>query len=423
MGVVGLGYVGLPLARAACARGFPVLGFDIDPEKTAALNAGRTYIQGVGDADIRMMRERGFEATASAERLGEPDAILICVPTPLGGHREPDLTYVVKTAEAIAAHLRPGQLVVLESTTFPGTTREVVRPILEQRGLTCGRDFFLAYSPEREDPGNLTFATHKIPKVVGADDSLSRELAIALYEEIVEQVVSVSTADSAEAVKIVENVFRAVNIALANEFKIVFTKMGIDIWEVIEAAKTKPFGFMAFHPGPGLGGHCIPIDPFYLTWRAREFGVNSRFIELAGEINSAMPTYVIDRLRQALDARFAKGLNGSRILILGIAYKKNVDDIRESPALIIIEMLDEAGAQVDYHDPFVPEILVTRQHRQLAGRRSVSLELEALANYDAVVVLTDHDCIDYEAVLRHSRLVIDTRNAMGGLSDDRIVRA
>jgi UDP-N-acetyl-D-glucosamine dehydrogenase len=299
----------------------------------------------------------------------------------------------------------------------------VVRPILEQGGLTCGCDFFLAYSPEREDPGNLVFATHKIPKVVGADDTISQELVIALYEEIVERVVLVSSTDSAEAVKIIENVFRAVNIALANEFKIILTRMRIDVWEVIEAANTKPFGFMAFHPGPGLGGHCIPIDPFYLTWRAREFGVNARFIELAGEINAAMPTYVIDRLRQALDTRFAKGLNGSRILILGIAYKKNVDDIRESPALVIIEMLNEGGAKVDYHDPFVPEIIVTRQHQRLAGRRSVTLDLEALAHYDAVVVLTNHDCIDYESVLKHSRLVIDTRNAFDGLSDDRIVRA
>jgi UDP-N-acetyl-D-glucosamine dehydrogenase len=423
VGIIGLGYVGLPLARAACASGFRVLGFDIDPEKAAALNAGRSYIREITDVDLRAMRKAGFKATAGTDRLGEPDAILICVPTPLGRHREPDLTFVVKSAEAVAAALRCGQLVVLESTSFPGTTREVVRPILEKGGLRCGRDFFLAYSPEREDPGNPTFATHKIPKVVGADDGTSRELAVALYEGIVERVVPVSSADAAEAVKIVENVFRAVNIALANEFKVIFTQMGIDVWEVIGAASTKPFGYMPFHPGPGLGGHCIPIDPFYLSWRAREFGLGSRFIELAGEINTAMPPYVIGRLTEALDARFAKGLNGSRILILGVAYKRNIDDIRESPAFVILELLDERGASVDYHDPFVPEIQLTREHPRLAGRRSVPLDGAMLAGYDAVVIVTDHDSIDYDAIVKHSRLVVDTRNATVGLADDRIVGA
>jgi UDP-N-acetyl-D-glucosamine dehydrogenase len=423
VGIVGLGYVGLPLARAACSSGFRVLGFDIDPEKAAALNAGHSYIRQITDADLRAMRRAGFQAIAGADRLSEPDAILICVPTPLGRHREPDLMFVVKSAEAVAAALRSGQLVVLESTSFPGTTREIVRPILERGGLRCGRDFFLAYSPEREDPGNPTFATRSIPKVVGADDGTSRELAVALYEGIVDRVVPVSSVDTAEAVKIVENVFRAVNIALANEFKVIFTRMGIDVWEVIDAASTKPFGYMAFHPGPGLGGHCIPIDPFYLTWRAREFGLGARFIELAGEINTSMPPYVVGRLSEALDARFAKALNGSRILVLGVAYKKNVDDIRESPAFVIIEMLDERGACVDYHDPFVPEIPLTREHPRLASRRSVPLEPTMLAGYDAVLIVTDHDSIDYDAVVKHSRLVVDTRNATAGLADPRIVCA
>ena len=423
VGIIGMGYVGLPLARAACAGGYRVLGFDVDPTKVTALNAGRSYIRQIPAADVRTMLDRGFEATADAARLGKPDAVLICVPTPLGRHREPDLTYVVKSAEAIAARLRPDQLVVLESTTYPGTTREVIRPILERGGLACGRDFFLAYSPEREDPGNQAFATHAIPKVVGADDGVSLELAIALYDGIVKQVVPVTSTDTAEAVKILENVFRAVNITLVNELKVTFDRMGINIWEVIEAAEMNPFGYMPFYPGPGLGGHCIPIDPFYLSWRAREFGLGTRFIELAGELNAAMPAYVVGKLGESLDARFGKGFNGSRILVLGLAYKKNIGDIRESPALAIIGILEERGAQVNYHDPLVPEIPEAWEHAQLAGRRSVSLDPAALATYDAAVVVTDHDCVDYGSLIEHCRLVVDTRNATGGLPQDRVVRA
>ena len=423
VGIIGMGYVGLPLARAASDAGYRVLGFDIDPAKVEALNAGRSYLRDIPTTDIERMQAAGFEATADSAQLAEADAILICVPTPLGLHHEPDLTYVVRSAEAVASGLRRGQLVVLESTTYPGTTREVVRPILERGGLRCGRDFFLAYSPEREDPGNASYTTRTIPKVVGADDALSRQLGAQLYRGIVREVVAVSSSDSAEAVKILENIFRAVNITMVNELKVIFSRMGIDIWEVIEAAKTKPFGYMPFYPGPGLGGHCIPIDPFYLSWRAREFGLDTRFIELAGQINATMPAYVVERLAKALDARFRKGLNGSRILVVGLAYKKNVADIRESPALAIIARLEQRGAAVDYHDPFVAEIPETRDHAGLAGRRSRPLDPEVLASCDAAVIVTDHDCIDFALLTAHCPLVVDTRNATRGLAQDRVVPA
>jgi UDP-N-acetyl-D-glucosamine dehydrogenase len=411
IGVIGLGYVGLPLSIAFGDAGLTVLGFDIDPNKAEQLNAGESYIKTIPSERIASLRSAGrFEATADLERLSEPDVLLICVPTPLTKHLEPDLSFVRSTTEAIAQRLRPGQLVVLESTTYPGTTTEVMKPILEQGGLKAGADFFLAYSPEREDPGNIDFTTTRIPKVVGADDDASRELALALYSHIT-QTVPVSSMATAEAVKITENVFRAVNIALVNELKLIYSALGIDVWEVIEAAKTKPFGYMPFYPGPGLGGHCIPIDPFYLTWKAREVEHHTKFIELAGQINSAMPDYVIEQLAHALDDRFGKGLNGSRILVLGLAYKKNVDDTRESPALRIIDRLEARKARVAYFDPFVPEIPPTREHPNLAGRRSVLWDVEAISGYDAALIVTDHDGVDYGALVEHAQLVVDTRNA------------
>lgn len=426
IGIVGLGYVGLPLAVAVAAAGFPVLGFDIDPAKVQSLAAGRSYIRQVGPDDVARLNATGrFAVTSDLARLDEADAILICVPTPLGRHREPDLGFVTRTAEAIAARLRPGQLVVLESTTYPGTTREIVRPILERSGLKSGSDFLLAYSPEREDPGNPTHATAAIPKVVAGDGREAQRLATAFYGAVVERVVPVSSPDVAEAVKLTENVFRAVNIALVNELKLVYGAMGIDVWEVIQAAATKPFGFMPFHPGPGLGGHCIPIDPFYLSWKAREFDVASRFIELAGEINTAMPRHVVERLGEALDRQAGRGLAGADVLVVGLAYKKNVDDTRESPALRLIELIEARGARAAYHDPLIPVLPPTREHAALAGRRSIALTADALASFDAVLIATDHDSLDLALVARHARLVVDTRNALGraGLSGPTIVKA
>jgi UDP-N-acetyl-D-glucosamine dehydrogenase len=426
IGIVGLGYVGLPLAVAVSAAEFPVLGFDVDPAKVEALAAGRSYIRQVAPETVAELNGTGrFAATSDLSRLGEADAILICVPTPLGRHREPDLGFVVRTAEAVAACLRPGQLVVLESTTYPGTTAEIVRPILERTGLVSGADFFLAYSPEREDPGNPIHATAAIPKVVAGDGAEALRIACALYGAVVERVVPVSSPAVAEAVKLTENVFRAVNIALVNELKLVYGAMGIDVWEVIEAASTKPFGYMPFQPGPGLGGHCIPIDPFYLAWKAREFDVASRFIELAGEINTAMPRHIVERLAAALDRSAGRGLNGADILVVGLAYKKNVDDTRESPALRLMELIEERGARAAYHDPLIPVLPPTREHAALAGRRSIALTAEALAAFDAVLVATDHDILDLPLIARHARLVVDTRNAFGraGLSGPSIVKA
>ena len=411
MGVIGLGYVGLPLSLAFAEAGVRVLGFDIDPAKAASILEGRTYLKQFTAERISAAVGTGhLDATSDMDRLGEPDVILICVPTPLTKHLEPDLSYVTATSECIAARLRRGQLIILESTTFPGTTADVVRPILEQSGLTVGHDFFLAFSPEREDPGNQAYSTATIPKVVGADDEGSRELACAAYESYGGRTVPVCSSGTAEAVKITENIFRAVNIALVNELKVVFGKMGINIWDVIEAAKTKPFGFMAFYPGPGLGGHCIPIDPFYLTWKAREFDISTRFIELAGQINTAMPGHVVDVLAQSLDARFSKGLNGSRILLVGLAYKKNVDDLRESPSLRLMEKLEARGARVDYFDPHIPLIPATREHAALAGRASIAWNLAGIASYDAALIATDHDNVDYVALAAAVALVVDTRN-------------
>jgi UDP-N-acetyl-D-glucosamine dehydrogenase len=411
--VIGLGYVGLPLAETFAASGYPVVGFDIDPEKVKKLKTGESYIGHISpERIIDLMRTGRFDATTAPAALEEVDAVVICVPTPLTEAREPDLSYITATGELLARHLRRGQLVVLESTTYPGTTEEVLRPILERGGLRAGRDFFLAYSPEREDPGNLRYSTRTIPKVVGGIDALSRDLAVALYEPAVEGVIPVSSTGVAEACKILENTYRAVNIALVNELKGVFDAMGIDIWEVIAAAKTKPFGFQAFYPGPGLGGHCIPIDPFYLTWAARKYGVNTRFIELAGEVNTAMPRRVVERVAEALNDQ-AKAVKGSRVCILGVAYKKDVDDPRESPAFEILELLEGRGAHVSYHDPHIPRLPPMRHHT--IRLESEALSPEYLAVQDCVVIVTDHSCVHYEWVVRHAPLVVDTRNATAGL--------
>ena len=414
IGVIGLGYVGLPLAEAIVTAGFDVLGIEIDHDKIVALNDKKSYIKQIPDTTIATMVDSGqFEATADFSRVGEADVLLICVPTPLTKYREPDLSFVENTCRTVAPHLRPGQLVVLESTTYPGTTKEVIVPILEMgSGLRVGSDLFVAYSPEREDPGSQTHNTSSIPKVVGADDDHSRALATAFYGKIVVQVVPVSTAAAAEATKLTENIFRAVNIALVNELKVIYESMGVDIWEVIEAAKSKPFGFMPFYPGPGLGGHCIPIDPFYLTWKARDFGLHTRFIELAGEINAGMPKHVIGRLSEALDRHAKKPLNGSKVLVVGIAYKKNVDDMRESPSLEMIEMLQERQAGVAYHDPHIPVIPETREHAALAGMVSTPLTLDNLQAFDVALIVTDHDDVDYDLLARSGIMVIDTRNAM-----------
>ncbi len=426
IGVIGLGYVGLPLLCAISERGFPALGFDIDDAKVDLLNAGRSYIGHIADATIAALhRDERLAATGDFSRLAELDAILLCVPTPLTRQREPDLSFVVRTTELVAPHLRRGQLVVLESTTYPGTTREVMRPILERSGLRSREDFFLAYSPEREDPGNAEFAASNIPKVVGGDGETARRLAEALYGEIAVCTVPVSSLEAAEAVKLTENIFRSVNIALVNELKIVFEAMGIDIWEVIEAAKTKPFGYMPFYPGPGLGGHCIPIDPFYLTWKAREFNVATRFVELAGEINTAMPRRVVDKAIEVLSERAGRALRGAHILILGIAYKKNVDDTRESPAFAVMELLEARGAVLAFHDPHLAAIPPTREHRQFAGRPSIALTATVLAAFDLAIVCTDHDAVDYRLIAERCPLVIDTRNvfARNGLTGGHIVKA
>lgn len=413
IGILGLGYVGLPLACLFAEKDFVVTGFDVDPAKIRQLTAGKSYIRHIGAKRVApLVRSGKFTASDDFRRLAQMDVLIICVPTPLTRHREPDLQFIEKTGQVIARYLKKGQLVILESSTYPGTTRDVLKPILEAGGLRSGRDFHLAYSPEREDPGNVTFGTAAIPKVVGGDGQAALELATRLYDQIVVKTVPVSSPETAELVKLTENIFRAVNIALVNELKVICTAMGIDVWEVIDAAKSKPFGFMPFYPGPGLGGHCIPIDPFYLTWKAREFGINTRFIELAGEINTAMPGFVINRLVEALSARSGKALKGARILMLGVAYKKNVDDLRESPALHIMEALEKLGAKVSYHDPHIPRITPTREYPELTGRRSITLTAKAVSAADAVVIVTDHDAVDYQLVAGKAQLVIDTRDAM-----------
>lgn len=425
IGVIGLGYVGLPLVGAVSKAGFRTIGFDVDANKVEKLNRGESYIQHLPASFVLDLLAQGrFRATTDFAGLSEADVIVICVPTPLTRQREPDLQFVENSARLISSRLRKGQLIVLESTTWPGTTAEVVKPILEETGLVAGEDFFLAFSPEREDPGNVDFSTAGIPKVVGGDGPDSLRIANAFYSHVVARTVPVKSTEIAEAVKLTENIFRAVNIALVNELKIVYQKMGIDVWDVIEAAKTKPFGFMPFYPGPGLGGHCIPIDPFYLTWKAREYGLSTRFIELAGEVNTTIPHYVVGQVAAGLDQFFRKGLNGSRILMLGVAYKKNIDDMRESPALKLIELLEARGAIVDYHDPHIPEIPVTREHPEFGGRKSVH-PIAAARESDAVLIVTDHDAVDYKAVADAARLVIDTRNACAkaGVEGDKILKA
>ena len=402
VGVVGLGYVGLPLCLAFAKAGFKVLGFDIDPEKARKIAAGETYLKHIAAEEIR---SSGLEATTDFSRAQSCDALLLCVPTPLTPAREPDLSFITRTCESLQNYLHPGQLVVLESTTYPGTTAEVVRPIV-------GSQVLLAFSPEREDPGNPRWSTAKIPKVLGADDAASRAAAQALYAAAVERVVVVSSTRAAELTKLLENIFRAVNIALVNELKLLCERMEIDVWEVIDAAATKPFGFMPFYPGPGLGGHCIPIDPFYLTWKAREFEFATRFIELAGEINTAMPAHVVTRLQDALNDRLSKPVRGSRVLVLGVAYKADVDDVRESPALHIIELLLSKGAQVRYHDPWIPQLPRTRKHA--LDLRSVALTDEELDQADCVLVVTAHKGVDYRNVVARARLVVDTRHVCSG---------
>ncbi|MFO1104343.1 MAG: nucleotide sugar dehydrogenase [Methylocystis sp.] len=411
IGVVGLGYVGLPLVAALVAERFEVVGLDIDPAKVDALKRGESYISHVSaDLFVPAIRKGRFRPTSDFRDLRVADAILICVPTPLTAHREPDLSYVEATARAILPNLRRGQLIILESTSYPGTTRDLIKTILEESHLRSGKDFYIAFSPEREDPGNIEFSTSKIPKVVGGDGLDALNLADELYSAFVTRTVRVSNLETAEAVKITENVFRAVNIALVNELKVLYAAMGIDVWEVIDAAKTKPFGFMAFYPGPGLGGHCIPIDPFYLTWKSREFGLPTRFIELAGEINTTMPRYVVSRLAEELNQRASCALNGARVLVVGLSYKKNINDTRESPSFLLIELLETQGARCDVHDPFVPVIPKTREHAALAGRESITLSAQALGEYDAVLISTDHDDIDYALIANHAKLVVDTRN-------------
>jgi UDP-N-acetyl-D-glucosamine dehydrogenase len=406
VGIVGLGYVGLPLMLRFVEVGYRVAGFDIDPEKVARLNRGESYIEHIPAARVKRARESGFTATSDFATAREADALIVCVPTPLNAHREPDLTFVVGTMESLAPHLRAGQVLSLESTTYPGTTDEELKPRIESRGLVVGRDVFLVFSPEREDPGNPDFVTRTIPKVCGGATPACLEAGLALYEQVIEKVVPVSSTRAAEMTKLLENIHRAVNIGLVNEMKIVADRMGIDIHEVIRAAATKPFGFVPYWPGPGLGGHCIPIDPFYLTWKAREYGLNTRFIELAGEINRAMPEWVIGKVADALNDR-GRSIKGSRVLVLGIAYKKNVDDMRESPAVELMELLVKKGAVVDYSDPHVPVFPKMREHR--FDLKNVPVNAEALGRYDVCLLATDHDRFDYALVGKHARLIVDTR--------------
>ncbi len=406
VGVIGLGYVGLPLVCRLAEAGFRTIGFDVDPEKVAAIRAGKTYIATLGADKVAKALAKGLKATADYSQAANADALVICVPTPLTPSREPDLQFIHATMGSLLPHLRQGQLLSLESTTYPGTTEEVLRPRIEAKGLEIGKDFFLVFSPEREDPGNERYSTRTIPKICGGSTPACLEVGIALYSGAVDRVVPVSSTRVAEMAKLLENIHRAVNIGLVNEMKVISDRMGIDIHEVIRAAATKPFGFVAYYPGPGLGGHCIPIDPFYLTWKAREHGINTRFIELAGEINHAMPEWVVNKIAMALNDR-EKAVKGSRILVLGLAYKRNVDDVRESPAAAIMELLRNRGAVLSYSDPHVPHFPKMREHK--FDLSSVELTPQVLSSQDCVVVVTDHDRFDYEAIVKHAPLVVDTR--------------
>jgi len=423
IGVIGLGYVGLPLLIEFCKKGFHVTGFDIDEKKIELLKEGKSYIKYIDLSPIasNLLPNASFLATSNFSKLSGMDCIIICVPTPLSKNREPDMSYVFNTSKTIAQYLRKDQLIVLESTTYPGTTDEDVREILEKTGLKAGKDFYLAYSPEREDPNNKDYFTGSIPKIVSGHTDKCLATVKALYDSIVVKTVPVSSTKVAEAAKLLENIYRAVNIALVNELKMLFDRMGIDIWEVIEAAKTKPFGFQAFYPGPGLGGHCIPIDPFYLTWKAREFDFSTRFIELAGEINTDMPHYVLRKTMDALNSR-RKQMHGARILLMGLAYKKDVDDTRGSPSLKLIELFKSMGAIVDYNDPYIPEMPRTRNYK--FDMKSISLNENTISTYDAVVIATDHSVYDYRWLYSKAKLIIDTRNAMGAFADDeKLVKA
>jgi len=419
IGIIGLGYVGLPLAIRYAQVGYTVLGFDIDPAKPEKIAAGHTYFKHIPDERVQEAVKNGFSATTDFSHAGETDALIICVPTPLKKHREPDISFVTGTMDTITPHMRPGQVVSLESTTYPGTTEEELRPRIEQAGFKIGVDCFLAYSPEREDPGNTNFTTSTIPKVVSGSTPDCLDVTTALYSGVIDKVVPVSSTRVAEMTKLLENIHRAVNIGLVNEMKMVADKMDIDIYEVIGAAASKPFGFVPYYPGPGLGGHCIPIDPFYLTWKAREYGVNTRFIELAGEVNSYMPRWVVGKITEALNSA-AKAINGSRILVLGIAYKKNVDDIRESPSVEIMQQLKEQGAEVDYCDPYFPEFPKMRRYE--FDLQSKAFTVATLKDYDCVVIGTDHDLFDYDLVFRESHMVVDTRGRAKD-QNERIFRA
>lgn len=420
IGIVGMGYVGQPLALRFCDVGFSVIGFDHDAEKVALLNSGKSEIEHISDERVVKAREAGFCCTTDMSLATEADALILCVPTPLNKYREPDLSYVVTTLEALAPFLRAGQIIALESTTYPGTTREIVVPCAERVGLSVGDEFFVVYSPEREDPGNREFSTASIPKIVGGQTTSCLEVGAALYQQVIETVVEVSSPEVAEMAKLLENIHRAVNIGLVNEMKIISDKMGVDIFEVVDAAGTKPFGFTAYYPGPGIGGHCIPIDPFYLTWKAREFGLHTRFIELSGEINSFMPNYVIQKLKSALNEK-CQSLKSAKILVLGIAYKRDVDDMRESPAVKMMELMRSEGADVHYSDPHVPEFPHMRNHS--FELKSVDLNEESLQLYDAVVLATDHSSFDYEMIQLHSALIIDSRGVYRDKSLLNIVSA
>ena len=418
VGIIGLGYVGLPLLYTFHQARLSVIGFDVDDSKIEAIESGKSYIKHFEDTQIKQLATSDLcTVTTDFSKISAVNAILICVPTPLDHHREPDMTYVVNTAETIGAYLQKGQLVVLESTTYPGTTDELLTGILESKsGLKEGRDFYVAYSPEREDPGNPDFNTKSIPKIVGSSSEQGRKLAVQLYEMALDHVVPVSSAKVAESAKLLENIFRSVNIALVNEMKLVMDAMDIDIHEVIDAAATKPFGFMKFTPGPGLGGHCIPIDPFYLTWKAREYGLNTRFIELAGEVNNAMPDFVVNKTMLALNKK-GKAINGSKILIMGIAYKPDVDDMRESPSFVVMDRLAELGAKIEYYDPWIPIIPPTREHMNWKGIESITWSKEVLKTYDAVVLITDHKNVDYDAMKEWAACIIDTRNVYTNLTE------
>lgn len=419
IGIIGLGYVGLPLVIRFCEEGFNVLGFDIDPDKVNRLNHGESYIKHIPSDTIKSFVSKGlFSATTDMSKLKEADAIIICVPTPLTDKREPDMQYVENTAKEIAKNLRKGQLVSLESTTYPGTTEELLLPLFSEKGLKAGKDFFLVFSPEREDPGRKDFTTKTTPKIIGGVTSNCLQVGEALYSKIVDKVVKVSSPKAAEMTKLLENIYRSVNIALVNELKMLCDRMGIDIWEVIEAAKTKPFGFQAFYPGPGLGGHCIPVDPFYLTWKAREYDFSTRFIELAGEINTNMPYYVVQKTVDALNDR-NKSIKGAKILVLGVAYKKDVDDMRESPSVHLIELLIKKGAVVEYNDPYVPRIPKLRGH----NLNMKSVELKEVSGYDCILIATNHSSYDYKWVVDNSQLVVDTRNATSRMKSKNIVKA